>query len=312
MYICTHSRTPAGLAWTNFHLPWPRDKTKRDDNPGNARRQNAQSGNSSLECDRIRFSNTELAGTWGSLTLAFGSALLLRLGLRTQEILTRQESDLRPISFFEWFGITWYEAVDQPLEAGTFFLSKELTVLDRAFLGLTESSAEGWVSECQGYQVGGGITFAVLIIAYVIVPGYVMYTYTRKYLTYKKNPKHQDLVVRLKNFVLGDTGMPHTSRADIVMSKPVPTLISKEVPTSSMNPGTPSRAWSSLPVTGSCFGMEPHGGGGGKTDMLNEIGMKPSGQVYGNMARDDDEEVQPSKRCESTVSTVLQRTKFHL
>jgi hypothetical protein len=45
--------------------------------------------------------------------------------------------------------------------------------------------------------------------------------------------------------------------------------------------------------------------------MLNEIGMEPSGQVYGNMDRDDDEEVQPSKRCESTVSTVLQRTKFH-
>jgi len=299
MYIYIHSQTPAGLAWTNFHLPWPRDKTKRDDNPGNARRQNDQSGNSSLECDRIRFSNTELAGTWGSLTLAFGSALLLRLGLRTQEILTRQESDLRPISFFEWFGITWYEAIDQPLEAGTFFLSKELTVLDRAFLGLTESSAEGWVSKCQGYQVGGGITFAVLIIAYVIVPGYVMYTYTRKYLTYKKNPKHQDLVVRLQKFVLGDTGIPPTSRADIVTLKRVPTLISKEVP------------FSGLPVTGSCFGMEPHGGGGGQKDMLNEIEMEPSGQVYGNKDRDDDEEVQPSKRCESTVSTVLQRTKFH-
>ncbi len=305
--IYAHFLAPAGLGWTNFHLPWPRDKKKKNDKPGpNAasgkRRQNVTdvpSGNRSIECDRIRFSNSELAGTWGSVTLAFGSALLLRLGLRTQELLTRKESELRAISFFEWFGVNWYDSIDMP-GAKTFFLSKELTVLDKAFLGFTESSAEGWVSGCKEYQVGGGITLAVLIIGYVLVPGFVMYKFTKMYLEYKPNPNHKDLVVRLFDRGKNDT---ERSRVDaVIVNQPWPGTLPAVQPTSPifdqrtgaffvpiLSPDqragpffvpvlspAPShrhvisavqppvefvRTVPSFSVTGSCFGMEPHGGG---------------------------------------------------
>jgi hypothetical protein len=192
--IYTHSQTPGGLAWTNFHvIAVPGMKSvnsvaKLGTNSAHTKRREQTQPKTQAEiCQFIRQSKTELGGTVASVTTAITAALLTRLLLRTRALFSKTEPKFSAISFGQWFGTHGIDGIDDgPLSvSGSIFIAYEMPILNKAFMGLTESSAEAWVSGCVGYQVGGAVTIAIV---FFLIVASIYFTYTsvqKKHVTFR-------------------------------------------------------------------------------------------------------------------------------
>jgi hypothetical protein len=152
------------------------------------RREQTQPKTQEEICQFIRQSKTELGCTVASVTTAITAALLTRLLLRTRALFSKPEPELSAISFGQWFGTHWIDWIDGGASSvsGSIFISYEMPILDKAFMGLTESITEACVSGCVGYQVGGAVTIAIVL--FLIVTS-IYFTYTsmqKKHITFKK------------------------------------------------------------------------------------------------------------------------------
>jgi hypothetical protein len=121
-----------------------------------------------------------------SVTTAITAALLTRLLLRTRALFRKPEPERSAISFGQWFGTYWSDCIDGGASSvsRSIFIAYEMPILNKAFMGLTESSAEAWVSGCVGYQVGGAVT--ITIVFFLIVAS-IYFTYTsvqKKHITF--------------------------------------------------------------------------------------------------------------------------------
>ena len=204
-YAHIHKHTD-GLEWTNFHfLPTggnsgggKKSSKRRRATRRSTNSTGAKPGTQEALCSKIKSSDSNLATTWASIVLAVGTAMFTRLSLRTHALWSNRADIMegRSISFSEWFGTSWCATTDAVAGAGSFFLSYEMPVLEKGFLGFTDSSAQAWVSGCVEYQVGGAITILFVFFA-TVAAAYWMYTSQKKHLTYIKNPHHQDWLDRL-------------------------------------------------------------------------------------------------------------------
>ncbi len=210
----THSQTPGGLAWTNFHVIPVQGMTsvnsvaKSGTNSAHTKRRDQTQPKTQAEiCQFIRQSKTELGGTVASVTTAITAALLTRLLLRTRALFRKPEPERLAISFGQWFGIYWSDWIDGGASrgSGSIFIAYEMPILVKAFMGLTESSAEAWVSGCVGYQVGGAVTIAIV---FFLIVASIYFTYTsvqKKHIYFTYTSKEESMIMRGGQIIYGET-----------------------------------------------------------------------------------------------------------
>jgi len=186
-----------GLSWTNFHIftLFPKGTGKNNETEGENgsecgnRTSDREMSTLELNCEIIQTSVSELGGTLLSVLTGVGAAVVTRIPLRLQAILSNDMSSIRShgeLTAFQLLGLTWTELAQGETNAGSY----EIPIFGKAWLGLAESSSEAFVSGCPQYTAGGIIILLMMGSFTVFLCGLVVTAIRAQHMVFEWSGDH--------------------------------------------------------------------------------------------------------------------------